>query len=78
MTEDDKRRLQGRLRRIVGQISALDKAVDGDPERFVTQLEAVIAAGKASLRFYVGRRLINSETIGPSERKLLARLIEKF
>lgn len=79
MTEENQRRLTARLRRLAGQTHALETLlVSGDAERFISQLEAVIAASKATLAAYIKEELLTKEKLTPSEQKLLERLISKF
>ncbi len=79
MRDEDKQRIRARLRRIAGQVRALEETVgQDDSSKFIGQLEAVIAAGKASLRFYVERKMLSGEELSGEDRQLLARLVEKF
>lgn len=76
MQEQDKRWFISRLRRMVGQTQALERVLaENDSPKFVGQLEAVIAAARATLSQYAVMELINSDD--PEDKKLLARLIKK-
>lgn len=78
MKTEDVQKLRARFRRLAGQVRALEEKIEEDPETFVRQVEAVIAASRASLRFYVEARLLSDEALSKNDRALLARLIEKF
>lgn len=76
MEEQDKRRFMSRLRRMVGQTQALERVLaENDSPKFVGQLEAVIAAGRATLSQYAELELINSDD--PEDKRLLSRLLRK-
>lgn len=79
MKDEDRQKIRARLRRIAGQVRALEEATSQDDAgKFIGQLEAVIAASKASLRFYIERKMLSAEELSSEDRKLLARLVEKF
>lgn len=76
MLEIEKKQFIARLRRLSGQARSLEASFLGQsPDRFIAQLEAVIAASKASLSSYAEIELINSKE--ESDKKLLLRLIKK-
>ena len=77
ITEEDKKLLRSRLRRLTGQAESLERLLErGDTILFVTQLEAVIAAAKASLSLYAEKALSGSDNL--EDQKLLIRLIKDF
>ncbi len=77
MEEQIKRQFISRLRRMVGQAQSLERILaENDNPKFVSQLEAVIAAGRAALSYYAEIKLINSNE--PEDKKLLSRLLKKF
>jgi len=78
MTAGQQKKLLGRLRRIAGQVRALELAM-GKPDTEVTanQFLAVIAATKAGLRFYLEARILGQEEISQSDRALIARLLNR-
>lgn len=78
MSPENQKKLVGRLRRVAGQVRALEAAVGRrEPEDVTNQLLAVIAGSKASLRFYIEQEILSGETIGQKDRALLARLLEQ-
>lgn len=78
MENADKQKLTARLRRLAGQVRALELSLaENEPEKFVSQLEAVIGAARASLNFYVEKRLVTGK-INPTDRALLLRLLSKI
>jgi len=78
MKPENQQKLVARLRRLAGQARTLEVTLARrDPEKFIGQLEATIAAAKASLRFYLEQELLSKDELSARERKLLARLIEK-
>ncbi len=78
MTIDDQKKLIGRLRRVAGQVRALEQSIASeDPDSVANQLLAVIAASRACLRFYAEKQILIREDLSQSDRALLARLLEK-
>jgi|GEM_PF-2095682 len=76
MGEKEKSKLIARLRRLSGQAASLERLyIEGDKARFTVQLEATIAAGRATLAYFAEHELVDSESL--SDKKLLARLIRK-
>lgn len=74
MNEQEQRQIISRLHRLVGQAKSLETTlVSGDKAKFVGQLQAVIAAGQATLSRYATYKLIGSED--EADKKLLTRLI---
>lgn len=78
MNSEDQKRLVGRLRRIAGQVRALEQTLNArDPEAVTNQMLAVVAATQASLRFYIERAVLAKEALTDAERKLLTQLINR-
>jgi DNA-binding FrmR family transcriptional regulator len=78
MTREEQKKLVGRLRRIAGQIRALEQAVERENSENVTnQFLASIAALKGSLRFYLERELLGTDQLSEPDRALLARLLNR-
>ena len=76
MNEQEQKQIVSRLRRLAGQAKSLETVLLlGDNTKFVGQLQAVIAAGQATLGRYTALRLIGSED--EADKKLLERLIRK-
>lgn len=79
ITEENARKLVARLHRLEGQVRALEKLVaGGDAVKTISQFEAVVAAAKASLLFYVDSQFLDQENLSPVERKTLKRLFRKL
>ncbi len=78
MDKIKQKKLIARLRRLSGQARALEIAVTKEPEKFVTELEAVVAAAKASLRFYIEEEMLVKDELSVSDKRLLARLLSKL
>jgi DNA-binding FrmR family transcriptional regulator len=79
MEDETERKLVSRLRRLAGQIRALEIALTRDDQELViTQFEAVIAAAKASLTLYLSAELLIKPELSDTDRKTLDRLIKKF
>ncbi len=76
INEQEQKQIVSRLRRLAGQAKSLEIALlSGDSTKFVGQLQAVIAAGKATLSRYATFKLINSGD--EADKKLLERLIRR-
>lgn len=72
------RQLVGRIHRIEGQVRSLERVLGtGNVDQALTQFEAIIAAAKSSLNFYI-EILMSSNEIGLEEKqKILSRLLGK-
>lgn len=78
MTREEQKKLIGRMRRIAGQIRALEQAVERNgSEDVVNQFLASIAALKSSLRYYLEKQLLGEKPLSADDRALLARLINR-
>lgn len=78
MTLEEQKKMIGRLRRVAGQIRALEQAVEREAtEDVVNQLLAATAALKGSLRFYIEHQLLGGKELSPADRELLGRLINR-
>ncbi len=75
MTVEERKKLVGRLRRIAGQVRSLEQQLDRDPDQTINQILAVSAAMQACLRFYAEKRLLTSDELSDSDRRLLSRLL---
>jgi DNA-binding FrmR family transcriptional regulator len=71
------RQLVSRIHRLEGQVRSFERVLGtGDHNQAINQLEAIIAAAKASLSFYT-KMLINSPEISNEEKqKILARFLD--
>ena len=79
MKEAEQQKLLGRLNRLTGQARSLGQSIiNKPPEAVVTQFEALIAATKASLVFYLQEELLSKPELSEADQKLLSRLISKF
>lgn len=66
-----------RIRRLAGQVRALEPALTGkDATQITIQLEAVIAAARATLAYFAEVELMDSDS--PSNRQALRRLLKKL
>jgi len=75
MTEQEKRQIISRLHRIEGQIKALEKLLEkDDPELFVGQFLAIIAASQSCLTTYL-TSIITTEMSPELRSKLLLKVI---
>lgn len=78
MDNETQKQLIARLRRLEGQVRALEVSIARDEaDRVVTQLQAVIAASRATLRHYLEVKLLSEAILNESAKRLLARVIEK-
>jgi DNA-binding FrmR family transcriptional regulator len=77
MNANDQKKLVGRLRRVAGQIRALEQQLDAEPEVVTNQFLAAIAAMKSTVRFYLEKRVLERESLSSTDRQLLARLINR-
>ncbi|QQG49648.1 MAG: metal-sensing transcriptional repressor [Candidatus Berkelbacteria bacterium] len=78
MDKQTQQQLIARLRRIEGQVRALETSVGHDSaDKVVTQLQAIIAANRAALRFYLQEKLLVQEKLSTEDRRLLARIIDR-
>lgn len=78
MTREEQKKMIGRLRRVAGQIRALEQTVEREvTEDVVNQLLAAAAALKGSLRFYIEKQLLDGKQLSPADRELLGRLINR-
>lgn len=73
------RKLKARLRRLTGQTQALESLLERNPDLFVVQLEAVIAASRSLLAQFLLREIGVSDTtnLTPLQKRLI-RVIKKF
>lgn len=79
MQDLEQRKLIARLHRLAGQVRSLEELiVKRDNLQAIGQFEAVIAAAKASLVYYLEAGLLIDSDIDGQERKQLLRLIRKF
>ncbi len=78
MKAEQQKKLVGRLRRVAGQIRAIEGSLNEDAEVVINQLLAVVAASKASLRFYVEGELLKKSELSAHDRQLLARLVDRI
>jgi len=79
MRDESHKKLLGRINRLTGQARSLGQSiVKNPPEAVVTQFEALIAATKASLVFYLQEELLTKKELSKTDQKLLSRLISKF
>lgn len=79
MQESSQQKLLGRLNRLSGQARSLGQSISNkESEAVVTQFEALIAAAKASLVFYLQEELLTKPELSETDQKLLSRLINKF
>lgn len=78
MKAEQQKKLVGRLRRAAGQIRAIEGSLNEDAEVVINQLLAVVAASKASLRFYVEEELLTKSELSVDDRLLLARLVDRI
>ncbi len=77
--EEIERQLISRLHRLEGQVRALEKLIaGGDTVKTISQFEAVVAAAKASLLFYLDTQFLAQADLTPLERKTLKRLFSKL
>lgn len=78
MDEQIKHRLVGRVRRIRGQVQALEVLLETDKsEQFIMQLRAAVAGLRSLLATYADAEILDGETISPSQKALLRQLLEK-
>lgn len=79
MRDQEQRKLIARLHRLAGQVRSLEGLiVKQDNQQAIGQFEAVIAAAKASLTYYLEAELLTDRDLGDQEKKQLLRLIRKF
>jgi DNA-binding FrmR family transcriptional regulator len=77
-SEREHRSLLNRIRRLSGQVTALEKRIqDSDPLLLMTQIEAVIAAAKGVQKEFVDLWLADEDVDPDTKRKLIERLIKK-
>jgi DNA-binding FrmR family transcriptional regulator len=77
-SEEEYRALRNRVRRLLGQVTALEKQIqDRDPLLPLTQIEAVIAAAKGIQKEFVYSWLLDETTDPATKRKLIERLIKR-
>jgi len=77
MTEQEQRQMIARIRRLAGQARALEPALTAkDTVQVTIQLEAVIAAARATLAYFAEVELMNSDA--PGHRQALQRLLKKL
>ena len=77
MSEENRKKLVARLRRVAGQIRALEGEIKGEPDKVVNQFLAVIAASKAVLRYYLEVALLEKPELSVGDRQLLAKLLNR-
>ena len=75
MHEDEIRKIRSRLRRLAGQVKALEAMVGSDEEtiKVVTQMKAAIAASKGCLNEYGQHALVRATD--DKERQALLKLL---
>jgi len=79
MNEEEKRKAVARIRRLNGQVRSLEELLLTDSTtNLVIQLEAVIAAAKGLLSFYIIEELKTKEKLSEADIKTLTRLLNKF
>jgi len=79
MNEEEKRKAVARIRRLNGQVRSLEELLLTDSTtNLVIQLEAVIAAAKGLLSFYITEELKTKEKLSETDIKTITRLLNKF
>lgn len=77
-SEITNRQLHNRLKRIVGQLGAVERYLDSpDPLLALTQMEAVSAATRALIREFARMQLDSAEIPELTKAKILDRLLKK-
>lgn len=77
-SEDQYRALRNRIRRLLGQLNALERQIqERDPLLPLTQIEAIIAATKGLQKEYVYLWLSDESLDQKVKLKLIERLVKK-
>lgn len=76
MTIEQQKKLVARLRRLAGQVRALEGTLrSSESEVVVNQFLAVNAASKAALRLYLEWEVLAGEGVSSEQRRLLVKLL---